>query len=94
MFCSVVSKLGSKIDRKRCLFEYQSIQSRTKDYLHIDEFNVWLINSKVLKFKVEKHRPASASMNRVSNLAVGIENSQRSAFQKQTSQAANTVFFV
>ena len=91
MFCTCVAKLGSKMDRKRCLFEYQSIKSRTKGHLHIDEFNLWLIKSKVLKLQQEIDRPGSARNNRFSNLAVGAEQSQTFQYQRRTSQVSNAV---
>ncbi len=90
MFCSVISRLGSNMDRKRCLFEYQSIHSRTKDHLHVDDFNLWLINSKLMKKTLEKYRPSS-TINRTSKLMVGNEKIQSAAPQKQALQGFNTV---
>jgi hypothetical protein len=63
------------MDRKRCLFEYQSIRTKG-DHLHIDEFNLWLVNSKVLKLELQSDRPSSA---------------RSTASQQQPLQAANTV---
>ena len=91
VFCSVVSKLGFKMDPKRCLFEYQSIHSRTKDYLHIDEFNSWLVNSKLMKTQLERDQSGSAGLNRSSKTAVGLEKSQNAALQKPGSQSVNMV---
>ncbi len=90
MFCSVISKMGSNMDRKRCLFEYQSIRSRTKDHLHVDDFNLWLINSKLMKITLEKYRPSS-SINRTSKLMVGNEKNQSAGLQKQALQGFNMV---
>lgn len=73
------------MDKKRCLFEYQSIYSRTKDHLHIDDFLGWLINSKLMKIVLEKFRPGSASMNRAIKSAVGNKNPQVVAAEQHTS---------
>jgi hypothetical protein len=82
------------MDPKRCLFEYQSIHSRTKDHLHIDEFNSWLVNSKLMKSQLERDRPGSANLYRSTKLVVANDKSQMAAHQKQNSQAFNTVLLM
>jgi hypothetical protein len=77
------------MDRKRCLFEYQSILTKG-DHLHIDEFNLWLVNSKVVKLQLPSDRPSSARSTYPTDL-VGIEQSQIYVTQQRNLQAANTV---
>jgi len=98
LFCSAVSKLGSTMDRKRCLFEYQGIHSRTKDYLQIDEFHSWLINSKRIKIQNGRERSGSArscAIKRLSKSSVGDDRRARLvAVQKHHQQFINMVFSI
>jgi hypothetical protein len=86
------------MDRKRCLFEYQGIHSRTKDYLQIDEFHSWLINSKIFKVQkngersVAKHTKSSSSHRFSKSNVIENRRAQLLAAQKHNQQFITMVF--
>jgi hypothetical protein len=86
------------MDRKRCLFEYQGIHSGTKDYLQIDEFNSWLINSKIIKIQKDSERSVFSNVksngsHRFSKSSViGNRRAEQLAVQKNHQQFINMVY--